>query len=178
MLTEKETVSENFDRLVLTFTDQTFDEFKKSAQLVTADQSALDLLKDFRGRMRRNTERPRSLVEALFAGEEMENLDATLLAYLLNPNRGQMFNAYIYGKKHHDLRFFVRPHGALPGLSPEEVTLVNLDPQAKEEGIWYLTHSEKEWKENKASSGEDKRLIDAENYRIETVITGENDFDL
>ncbi len=173
MLTEKETVSETFDRLVLTFTDQTFDEFKKSAELVTADQSALDLLKDFRGRMRRNTERPRSLVEALFAGEEMENLDATLLAYLLNPNRGQMFNAYIYGKKHHDLRFFVRPYGALPGLSPEEVALVNLDPQAKEEGIWYLTHSEKEWKENMASSGEDKRLIDAENYRIETVITGE-----
>jgi len=173
LLTGQESVTEGFDRLVLTFTDQTFDEIKKSSQPVAPDPAAAGLIEDFRNRMRRNTERPRSLVEALFSGEDIENLDATLLAYLLNPKRGPMFNAWIHGRRHKDLRFYLRPHGALPGLSPEEVALINYDPANKEEGIWYLSHTEDELKTGKASSGEDKRMVDADHYRIETVITGE-----
>ncbi|MGE0103359.1 MAG: carboxypeptidase regulatory-like domain-containing protein [Blastocatellales bacterium] len=172
-LTGKESVTESFDRLVVTFTDQTLSEIRKSAKETAADAQAAALMKGFRERMRRNTERPRSLVEALFSGEDIENLDATLLAYLLNPKRGPMFNAWIHGRKHNDLRFYLRPYGAMPGLSPEEVALINFDPAGKEEGIWYLSHTEDELKTGKASSGEDKRLIDAEHYRIETVITGE-----
>ena len=173
LVTEKEAVSENFDRLVLSFTDETWEEIKKSGTAGSPDQAAQGMLNDFRQRMRRNIERPRSLVEALFSGEDIENVDANLLAHLLNPHRGPIFNAYIHGQKHRDLRFFIRPHGALPGLSPEEVALINYDPAGREEGIWYLSHTEKEWKDGKASSGEDKRLIDANHYRIETVITGE-----
>lgn len=174
LVTEKETVSEPFDRLVLTFTDRTVEEVRKSsATPIDPDQTALALVREFRERMHRNTERPRSLVEALFSGDDVENVEATLLAHMLNPQRGPLFNAYIHGRKHRDLRFFVRPRGALPGLSPEEVAVINVDPQAKEEGIWYLSHTEKEWQESTATSGEDKRIVDANHYRIETVITGE-----
>jgi hypothetical protein len=58
-------------------------------------------------------------------------------------------------------------------MSPEEVAVVNYDVDGKEEGVWYLSHLESEWKAGAASSSEDKRTIDAEHYRIETVINGE-----
>jgi Carboxypeptidase regulatory-like domain/Peptidase family M1 domain len=174
LITEKETVSEQFDRLVMAFTDQTYEEIKKDRQSGSADPRAKEVLREFRNRMRRNTEQPRGFVEALFSGEDVENLEAILLAYLHNPKRPPTFNAFIFGRKHNDLRFHLRPYGGLPQLlSPEEVALINNDPQGKEEGIWYLTHSLDEWKAGTASSSEDKRLIDAEHYRIETVITGE-----
>ncbi len=174
LITEKETVSEQFDRMVLCFTDQTYDEIKKERTTGAADPRANEVLRDFRNRMRKNTERPRSMVESFFSGEDVENVEAVTLAHLSNPNRQPIFNAYIYGRKHNDLRFFIRPHGAMPTLlSPEEVALVNYDPQGKEEGVWYLSHYEKEWKGGTASSDEDKRLIDAQHYRIETVINGE-----
>jgi Carboxypeptidase regulatory-like domain/Peptidase family M1 domain len=174
LITEKEAVSEQFDRLVMAFTDQTYEEIKKDRQSGSADPRAKEALREFRNRMRRNTEEPRSLVESLFSGEEVENLEAMLLAYLHNPKRLPTFNAFIFGRKHNDLRFYLRPYGALPQiLSPEEVALINNEPQGKEEGIWYLTHTQDEWRAGTISSAEDKRLIDAEHYRIETVITGE-----
>jgi hypothetical protein len=58
-------------------------------------------------------------------------------------------------------------------LSPEEVALINYDVAGKEEGVWYLSHLESEWKGGAASSSEDKRVIDAEHYQIETTINGE-----
>ncbi|MBO0800072.1 MAG: hypothetical protein J2P31_14725, partial [Blastocatellia bacterium] len=174
LLTEQEIVSEHFDRLVLVFTDFTYEEIKKDRQSGSADPRAKDVLREFRTRMRRNTETPRGFVEALFSGEYVENLEAVLLGYLYNPKRQPMFNAYIFGRKNNDLRFQVRPYGAFPQMmSPEEVALINNEPQGKDEGIWYLTHTEDEWKKGTASSSEDKRSIDAEHYRIETVISGE-----
>ena len=47
----------------------------------------------------------------------------------------------------------------------------NINKQrSDEEGIWYLAHLEREYKNGNASSEEDKRTIDAEHYKIETVI--------
>ena len=174
MITKKETVTEQFDRLVLYFTDHTYQEVKAAGKSSSVDPRAKEVLKQFRDRMRRNTERPRSFVEALFSGENVENVEASLLAYLFNPKRQPAFNAYISGRKRNDLRFYIRPNGAMPQmLSPEEVALINLDPQGKEEGVLYLSHLESEWKSGAASSSEDKRVIDAQHYRIETLISGE-----
>src|SRR5262249_1296294 len=50
---------------------------------------------------------------------------------------------------------------------------INYDVEGKDEGVWYLSHLESEWKAGTASSSEDKRIIDAEHYRIETVISGD-----
>jgi hypothetical protein len=174
LATERESVVEPFDRAVFYFTDETWQAIKSAGKESAPDQRMKDTLRDFRNRMRRNTERPRSLVEALHSGEDVENLEALTLSYLHNPNRAPFFSAYIFGKKHGDLRFHIRPHGALPQmLSPEEVALINYDVAGKEEGVWYLSHLESEWKGGAASSSEDKRVIDAEHYQIETTINGE-----
>lgn len=174
LITDKETVSEPFDRLVFCFSDQSYQEIKAAAKESSLDARAKDALRELRDRLRRNTDRPRSMLESMHSGEDVENLEATALGYLYNPKRAPFFSAYIFGRKHGDLRFHLRPRGALPAiLTPEEVALLNYDPQGKEEGIWYLSHTEREWNENLASSNEDKRAIDARHYRIETVINGD-----
>jgi Carboxypeptidase regulatory-like domain/Peptidase family M1 domain len=174
LITATDTVVEPFDRLVFYFTDETWQAIKSAGKESAPDSRVKDTLLDFRNRMRRNTETPRSFIEAMYSGEDVENIDATILGYLYNPKRAPFFSAYIFGKKHGDLRFHVRPHGAMPQmLSPEEVALINYDVAGKEEGVWYLSHLESEWKAGTANSGEDKRIIDAEHYRIETVISGE-----
>lgn len=175
LITEKESVTEAFSQLVLTFSDSTYEEIKKQAQTAgNEDPKAREALKDFQNRTRHNTDRPRSMVEYFLTGENVENVEAELLASLYNPKRPPIFNAYIFGHKHKDLRFLVRPHGALPQLlSPEEVALINLDPLGKEDGVWYLSHLEEEFKNRTASSNENKNFVDAEHYKIETVIKGE-----
>ena len=115
-----------------------------------------------------------SMIESFLTGEDVENVEAGLLAELYNPKRPPSFSAYIFGRKRNDLRFFIHPFGALPSiLSPEEVGLINVDVQGKEEAVLYLCHTEAEFKKGTANNEEDKRLIDAEHYQIETAITGE-----
>jgi hypothetical protein len=174
LVTDKDAVAEAFDRLVFCFTDATYAEVKKQGRPGSVDAQAKDTLRDYRSRVHRNTETPRSMLEALMSGEDVENVEAKLLAEIYNPQRPPSFSAYLFGRKHGDLRFYLRPYGALPSLlSAEEVALVNVDAQGKEEGIWYHSHLESEIEKGTASSEEDKRLIDAEHYKIETAITGE-----
>lgn len=164
-------VLEPFGKSVFCFTDQSYDEISRQAQRAPAATAAQEVLKDFRNRMRSRTDRPRSLLEAMLNDETIENIEAELLTDLYNPSQPGFFDAYIGGRKHGDLRFKVRPRGAFPQLlAPEEVALINVDPDGSDEGIWYLGHSESEQKNGKASSNEDKRQFDALHYKIETVI--------
>ena len=102
----------------------------------------------------------------------MDNVDADILAASYNPAHPPFFNAYIHGKRHKDLRFFVRARvGALPQLdSPEEVALINYDPEGMEDGVWYLAHFKSEYLNRTANSREDRRLFATHRYKIETVI--------
>lgn len=126
----------------------------------------------WRDRVRRRHEIPRSFTESVFEGETMDNVDADVLATVYNPAHPAFFNAYLQGKKHKDLRFFVRARvGAIPQIdSPEEVALINYDPDSLEDGIWYLDHFKYEYINHLASSLEDRRLFATKRYRIETVI--------
>ena len=100
-------------------------------------------------------------------------MDADLLAAVYNPSHPPFVNAYIRGKKHKDLRFFVRTRvGALPQLdSPEEVALLNYDQEAMDDGVWYLAHVQPEYANHQASSAEDRRLFATRAYKIETIIS-------
>jgi hypothetical protein len=61
--------------------------------------------------------------------------------------------------------------GALPQLdSPEEVALINYDPESMDDGVWYLDHMKSEYQNRTASSQEDRRLFATRSYKIETVI--------
>ncbi|HZS03764.1 MAG TPA: carboxypeptidase regulatory-like domain-containing protein [Blastocatellia bacterium] len=173
-ITGKETITEPFNRAVLCFTDETYQEIKKQGQAGGSEQRAADTLNDFHKRLRSRTDRPRSFLEYLLKYEDIENIEAMLLADLYNQRRPGFFSAWIFGQKRDDLRFHVRPRGAMPQLpSPEEVALLNVDWQGREEGILYLGHYESEYKNATASSEEDKRSIDAEHYRIETALKGD-----
>jgi hypothetical protein len=173
-VTAKDDVVETFDKFVLCFTDTTYDEIKKQATAAEPDNRAADVFQDFHKRVRSRSDRPRSVVESLFASEGIENLDAETLANIYNPTRPGFFMAFINGKPFGDLRYIVRSRGAIPQiLSPEEVGLINYDPLGEREGILYLSHFQKELQARQASSEEDKRIIDVQHYRIETVIDGE-----
>lgn len=164
-------VNELFRSAVLCFTDETFDEIVKAGQSLDQAPAGNDILREFRSRMRHRSDEPRSMLEALLGGEDVVNIEAELLADLYDARAPKSFSAYLHGKKYADLRFLVKPHGAMPALpSPEEVALLNVDAQADKEGIWYLSHYASEWKANTAASTEDKRAISVEHYKVETTV--------
>ena len=160
MVTKQETVIEQLNRVVFVFSDDTYNEIKKQGQAsgFTADSQILDALRDVQNRLR-NAERGGG-----------ENIEAEILTDLYGAHRPPSFNAFINGKKHKDFRFHVRPYGA---LDCEETLLNNADRLAEDSGYWYSSHLVSEFEKGVASSDEDKRVIDAKHYRIETVIKGE-----
>lgn len=171
----KPQVVEGFRSIAICFTDGTYEEIVKAGKALDEAPKGAGAWNEFRDRVRRRSDEPRSMMEALLGGEDAANVDADLLADLYNTSNPRSFSAYIHGHKHGDLRFFVKPGGALRQLpSPEEVALIHVDPGGETEGIWYLSHLESEWKAQTASSEEDHREVAAEHYRVETSI-GRND---
>lgn len=126
----------------------------------------------WRDKMRHRREIPLGFTEFVLHGETMDNVDADVLSAIYNPQHPPFFNAYMHGRKHKDLRFFVRSRvGAVPQLdSPEEVALIHYDPEGMDDGIWYLAHLKSEYANRTASSQEDRRLFATHDYKIETVI--------
>src|SRR5205823_10309864 len=112
----------------------------------TSEDSA-KVLEHWRESMRQRREVPLGFSESLLHGDSMENVDAEVLASLYNPNRPGFFDAYMRGTKHKDLRFRFHPRGGpMPELdSPEEIALINYDPEGMDDGIWYLDHLAQEY---------------------------------
>lgn len=168
-------VDEPFHAVVLWFTDDTYAEITRQAQVCNEPSQAAGAWNEFHSRARRRTETPGSFMQYLLQYEYVKNQEAEILGEIYNPKEAGSFNAYIRGNKHADLRFLINRRGALPYLpSPEEVALVNLDTSGEQDGIWYLTHFAGEWKSGQPSSMESRHIVQAERYRIETAI-GKND---
>jgi hypothetical protein len=168
----EERVTDSFDRLVIWFTDETYQEIVAAGSTAGVGESHRKTLEELRNRLRSRRESPRSFLEDLLAGSEIANQEAEILADLLNRRAG-IFDAFIFGSAYKDLRFRVRPLGALPQLpSPEEVALLHLKPGDNKEGILYLAHYLDEYTGGRADNGEDKRRIDVEHYRLDTSLDG------
>jgi len=166
-------VSEDFTDVVFRFTGETRLRFFAGLGAQTeTPPDALVVFSHWKERMRQRHDPALSFTQSLLQGETMDNVDADLLAALYNGSHPEFFNAYLHGKKHKDLRFFVRLRvGALPQLdSPEEVALINFDPQAMEDGVWYLSHLKSEYADHTANSRQERRLFATHRYKIETVI--------
>jgi len=167
----RDSIAESFRQLVLSFTDDTYEEVRRAAKSAPAEPRAAQALQDFRRQARLRPEVPRSMLEALLTESSIANVEAETLAGLYNPARPGFFSAYITGRQHSHLRFHLKPGGALPQLpAPEEVAVVNLDPQTEQEGIWYLCHTIDEIAKHTASPHEEKRVVSPQKYRIETSI--------
>ena len=175
LYTDGKNVKEFFKEAVFCFTDDTDREIREFGPAGSPGRAA-EILAQFRKRMRSRRENPKSLTEGVLNGAGMDNIEADLLAGLLNPDRPKFFSAYIQGDRFDDLRFHVRPLGGVPQmLSPEEVALINFKPEGKRDGIWYLTHLKSEHDRGTAGSHEDKRVIDVTHYEIEAKIASNRD---
>jgi hypothetical protein len=166
-------VNEEFTEAVFRFTGE--NRLKLLAGVGTQTEPAVEAAAAFnhwKERMRQRSEVPVGFSQYLLQGETMDNVDADMLAAIYNPQHPEFFNAYLHGRKHKDLRFFLRTRvGALPQInSPEEVGLINYDPTGMEDGVWYLAHLKSEYAKQTASSREDRRLFATHRYKIETVI--------
>ena len=166
-------VNEDFTEVVFRFTREARIKFFGGLGAQTETPSgALTVFSQWKERMRQRHDPALGFSQYLVQGETMDNVDADLLAGIYNDAHPEFFNAYVRGKKHKDLRFFVRARvGALPQLdSPEEVGLINFDPGGMEDGIWYLAHLKSEYSNRSADSRQDRRLFATQRYKIETVI--------
>lgn len=173
LVTGSDKVVEPFTKVVLVFTDGTYEELKRDLKTPSSDKSPAEALQDHRDRVRNRIENPRSFAEALSMSELMDNLEADVLAHLYNPSRPAMFNAYIQGSKRKDLRFLLRGTGALPELmSPEEVALINVDVGENTDGIWYHSHLKDMVLQGGYAIVEDKRSFQPVNYVIEASLEG------
>jgi hypothetical protein len=166
-------VMDAFDRALLCFTDHTGDDIRGQAHAVPTSPKSADILRDFRKQLRNRPATVRSLWEAMFTSESIDNIEADLLADLYNPGQPGFFSIYMHGRHATGLRFHVKPRGALAMLpAPEEVALIDFDPEAEQEGVWCLEHLQSELAGRGASSGEEKRVAQALEYKIDTSIAG------
>jgi len=167
-------IDEEFTEAVFRFTEGERLKFLPGVKdKVATPAEAVAAFDHWKEKVRRRREEGVGFTDSILHGESMDNVDADLLAAIYNSSHPPFFNAYIHGKKRKDLRFFVRTRvGAVPQLdSPEEVALINYDPEGMDDGIWYLAHSKSEYLNRTATSGEDRRLFATHAYKIETIIS-------
>ena len=159
VFTGEGSITEQFTRLVLRFSDKTFDEVKKSANatMKTGGPAASQA----RGHYRDSQDMLRKRFR--------ENRDLRTLLDLYNPAQEGFFYAFIDGKRFNKLVYQLEPLG-VPGARPEEVALFSYGES--DGGLWTAFHREEEFKKGTASSSEDRRLIDITRHEIDGSIKG------
>lgn len=163
-------LNEEFKSALFYFTDGTDDEIRSQAKAGPPEAKNESELQRFRSQLRSRVETPRSFMEAEMFGARIPNLEAQILAELYDPAHAGSFMAVIHGSKHAHMRLLVRPEGALPHLGPEEVALLNVDPVGQQDGLLYLSHWQREVRDQTASSNEEKRQIAPEHYQMDVHI--------
>jgi hypothetical protein len=167
-------IDEEFDAALLYFTDSTVEEVRGQAKSGPVSAKNEAELQKFRSQLRSRVETPRSFMEYEMFGESIPNLDAEVLAELYNPAHAGTFIALLHAHKHPQMRFLIRPQGAIPWMGPEEVALINVDPGDEQDGIWYMSHTLEEVQAHKYSSSEEKHIVAPEHYDMD-VHVGKND---
>ena len=159
IFTNNEELTEDFSRLVIRFTDRTFEEIKASPNARIGNggpqaAKARDYYRDNQQLLRR---------------ELRDNRDLRTLTDIYAPERPGYFNAFIAGKRHEKLIFQLDPLG-IPRVSPEEVALSSYGET--DGGIWTAFHLADEYAKGTAASSEDHRLFDITHHEISGSIKG------
>ena len=159
IFTGESTITERFSKLVLRFSDNTFDEVKKSssATMKTGGPQSSQARSTFRDN------------QDLLRKRFRDNRELRTLMDLYNSSREGYFAAFIDGKRYNKLVFQLEPLG-VPGARPEEVGLLSYGET--DGGLWTAFHREDEFKKGTASSSEDRRLIDITRHQIDGTIKG------
>jgi len=152
-------VSEHFTRLVMRFSDNTFDEIKASpaVQMGTAGgqaSRARDAYHEIQSLMRKDVHR---------------NLDLRTLGDLLTPQRPGFFWGFPGGGRFDRLAFVVDPL-SLPQVAPEQVALYSFSET--DGGIWTSFSLRSEYEKNIDLNAVDRRLFDITRHEIDATIRG------
>ncbi len=159
IFTGEPSLTEDFSRLVLRFTDKTFQEVKSSPNAKFGTGGAQ--VGRARDAYRDNAQ--------LLKQRQRDNRDLRSLVDLYCSECQGYFTAFIDGRKHSKLIYLMDPLG-IPNVSPEEILLLSYGDTDR--GLWTAFHLEDEYRKGTASSAEDHRLVDLTNHEIETTIKG------
>lgn len=149
-----EVLREPFTEIVFHFTDTTAVELEKTLTFEAGSNHAASRIFEQHQRYMRK--------------ELKWNIEAGILSEIYDSSSPGSFLSFIKGKKYDKLFFSVDPRGIDPSMGPEEVGLMNYDPN--QFGIWYLSHFKSEWDQQKANSSESKSLVDVLNIAVEATI--------
>ena len=165
-------VDEDFTQVVFRFSKGMDTLFAPATASVATPPAAGAAFHGWQEQVRRRRENAAGFSEYILTGSGMDNIDAELLAGLYNDSHGAYFNAFIKSGKHGNLRLLSKARGgAIAGLdSPEEVALINYDPEGSQDGIWYMDHSLSELQQHTANSLEERRYETVTSMKIDTTI--------
>lgn len=154
LLTKSDEFNESFERLVLRFTDSTYDEIKKVGAAASGGCDA-GPLKDSQNAMRYKIK---------------YNLDARILEDVLRPGPGGLFVAFVHGKRYDDkLLYIIDPNGA-PDVSPQEVELSTYDENKS--GLWTAFRMSDAYRSKLGEGAIPAAQINVVNQDLDTTIEG------
>ena len=159
LFTGEPSITEHFTKLVLRFTDKTYNEVKASPQA------------------KMSTNGPQAARAKELYGDNLyllrkqlrTNMELRALVDLYTPERPGFFVAFIGGKRFEKLVFQLDPLG-IPEVSPEEVLLSSYGDS--DGGYWTAFHLTDEYKAGKGNSDEDHRIFDITHHEISGAIKG------
>ncbi|MEW6735708.1 MAG: M1 family aminopeptidase [Acidobacteriota bacterium] len=166
-LTGTTSINEKFDKMVLRFTDETYQEIKKNSSINNGapNKAAQDLLENNKKLLRKGRSYD---IPNIAAALLQYNLDMRILIDLSWPGRGGLFQAYFEGKRYGDLMYSIDPLGS-PFVAPEEVVLACFAPDNL--GIWTAEHLQAHYRAP-AFVDENHQLIDMLHHKIEATSKG------
>lgn len=159
LFTGEPTITEQFTRLALRFTDKTFEEIKASprARMSEGGAQAARAREIFREN------------QTLLRRQLRTNMELRTLVDLYTPERPGFFVAFVEGRRFQKLIFQLDPLG-IPEVSPEEVLLASYGET--DGGYWTAFHLSDEYKAGKGTSDEDHRIFDITHHQVDGAIKG------
>jgi hypothetical protein len=161
--TDSADFKEQFSQLVIFFTDDTFNEVKKSpnVKISTNGSQSAHARDAFRDK------------EDLLKNQFHYNMATRILVDAYAPPRPGFFTSFIEGKKNSKLVYQLDPLG-IEEVSPEQVALINYSNTNG--GIWTAFHLADEYKKGTAKSSEDRRIFDLTNHELDVTLRGTHMF--
>jgi hypothetical protein len=157
LLTKSDEFVEQYEHLVLRFTDATYDEIKKAG--TPGGSCDAGVLRDSQNAMRHDH-------------ELKYNLDARVLQDVLGEGQGGLFVAFVHGKKYNGKEiFWMDPHGAaelLLAVAPEEIEFITYD--ANKLGAWAAFHYSSEYKDGSATGSQQNAVAQITHQVLDTAI--------
>jgi hypothetical protein len=166
-LTGGPSIRERFSKMVLRFTDGTYQEITASGEVqqVSSVSEAEGYLQKIRKLMRKGKRCLHPNIAVLLL---KYNLDLRLLMDITWPGQGGFFHAFFDGDRYGKMLFTIDPLG-VPVVAPEEVVMACL--KEKNLGIWVAEHRQEVYQQG-AVANSDHRLVDMQHYDIDVSPRG------